>query len=100
MVVSRTGPVRDPWMPTPGEIHSRFGSTAPPSHSDGTGIRRLPVPDPRSGSFSYSLESISSEPRYVGAAERPGAGRSGNGDGVRSPPPPKPLKGVKLGREL
>ncbi|GMF57960.1 unnamed protein product [Phytophthora fragariaefolia] len=30
-VVSRTGPVRDPWTPTPGEIQSRFGSTAPPS---------------------------------------------------------------------
>ncbi|GMF59275.1 unnamed protein product [Phytophthora fragariaefolia] len=30
-VVSRTGPVRDPWMPTPSEIESRFGSTAPPS---------------------------------------------------------------------
>ncbi|GMF56871.1 unnamed protein product [Phytophthora fragariaefolia] len=30
-VVSRTGPVRDPWMPTPSEIHTRFGSTAPPS---------------------------------------------------------------------
>ncbi|GMF60049.1 unnamed protein product [Phytophthora fragariaefolia] len=29
-VVSRTGPVRDPWMPTPSEIQSRFGSTAPP----------------------------------------------------------------------
>ncbi|GMF54426.1 unnamed protein product [Phytophthora fragariaefolia] len=42
-VVSRTGPVRDPWMPTPSEIQPRFGSTAPPSHSDGTGIRRLPV---------------------------------------------------------
>ncbi|GMF29560.1 unnamed protein product [Phytophthora fragariaefolia] len=28
---SRTGPVRDPWMSTPSEIHSRFGSTAPPS---------------------------------------------------------------------
>ncbi|GMF57853.1 unnamed protein product [Phytophthora fragariaefolia] len=28
-VVSRTGPVRDPWMPTPSEIQSRFGSTAP-----------------------------------------------------------------------
>ncbi|GMF69298.1 unnamed protein product [Phytophthora fragariaefolia] len=27
-VVSRTGPVRDPWMPTPSEIQSRFGSTA------------------------------------------------------------------------
>ncbi|GMF60637.1 unnamed protein product [Phytophthora fragariaefolia] len=24
-VVSRTGPVRDPWMPTPSEIHTRFG---------------------------------------------------------------------------
>ncbi|GMF59174.1 unnamed protein product [Phytophthora fragariaefolia] len=30
-VVSRTGPVRDPWIPTPSEIQSRFGSTAPPS---------------------------------------------------------------------
>ncbi|GMF51845.1 unnamed protein product [Phytophthora fragariaefolia] len=30
-VVSRTGPVRDPWMLTPSEIQSRFGSTAPPS---------------------------------------------------------------------
>ncbi|GMF46664.1 unnamed protein product [Phytophthora fragariaefolia] len=30
-VVSRTGPVRDPWMRTPSEIHTRFGSTAPPS---------------------------------------------------------------------
>ncbi|GMF64327.1 unnamed protein product [Phytophthora fragariaefolia] len=30
-VVSRTGPVRDPWMPTPSEIQSRFGSTASPS---------------------------------------------------------------------
>ncbi|GMF16975.1 unnamed protein product [Phytophthora fragariaefolia] len=28
---SRTAPVRDPWMPTPSEIESRFGSTAPPS---------------------------------------------------------------------
>ncbi|GMF36229.1 unnamed protein product [Phytophthora fragariaefolia] len=26
-VVSRTGPVHDPWMPTPSEIHTRFGST-------------------------------------------------------------------------
>ncbi|GMF48117.1 unnamed protein product [Phytophthora fragariaefolia] len=42
-VVSRTGPVRDPWMPTPSEIHTRFGSTPPPSHSDDTRIRRLPV---------------------------------------------------------
>ncbi|GMF64460.1 unnamed protein product [Phytophthora fragariaefolia] len=25
-VVSRTGPVRDPWMPTPSEIQSRFGT--------------------------------------------------------------------------
>ncbi|GMF62072.1 unnamed protein product [Phytophthora fragariaefolia] len=32
-VVSRTGPVRDPWMPTPSEIESRFCSTAPPSHA-------------------------------------------------------------------
>ncbi|GMF59236.1 unnamed protein product [Phytophthora fragariaefolia] len=31
MVVSRTGPVRDQWMPTPSEIQSRFGSTAAPS---------------------------------------------------------------------
>ncbi|GMF42231.1 unnamed protein product [Phytophthora fragariaefolia] len=30
-VVSSTGPVRDAWMPTPSEIQSRFGSTAPPS---------------------------------------------------------------------
>ncbi|GMF54542.1 unnamed protein product [Phytophthora fragariaefolia] len=30
-VVSRTGPVRDPWMPTPSEIQSRFGRTGPPS---------------------------------------------------------------------
>ncbi|GMF53658.1 unnamed protein product [Phytophthora fragariaefolia] len=30
-VVSRTGPVRDPWMPTPSEIHTCFGSTAPSS---------------------------------------------------------------------
>ncbi|GMF25860.1 unnamed protein product [Phytophthora fragariaefolia] len=30
-VVSRTGPVRDPWIPTPSEIQSRFGSTPPPS---------------------------------------------------------------------
>ncbi|GMF22389.1 unnamed protein product [Phytophthora fragariaefolia] len=30
-VVSSTGPVRDPWMPIPSEIQSRFGSTAPPS---------------------------------------------------------------------
>ncbi|GMG18543.1 unnamed protein product [Phytophthora fragariaefolia] len=30
-------------MPTPSEIQSRFGSTAPLSHSDGTGIRTLPV---------------------------------------------------------
>ncbi|GMF39808.1 unnamed protein product [Phytophthora fragariaefolia] len=33
-------------------------------------------------------------------AERPDAGRSENGDGVRSPPPSKPPKGVKLEREL
>ncbi|GMF53129.1 unnamed protein product [Phytophthora fragariaefolia] len=31
VVASRTGPVRDPWMPTPSEIQSRFGSTALPS---------------------------------------------------------------------
>ncbi|GMF41454.1 unnamed protein product [Phytophthora fragariaefolia] len=31
---SRTGPVRDPWMPTPSEIESRFGSSAPPNYSD------------------------------------------------------------------
>ncbi|GMF53735.1 unnamed protein product [Phytophthora fragariaefolia] len=30
-VVSRTGPVRGPWVPTPSEIQSRFGSTASPS---------------------------------------------------------------------
>ncbi|GMF20306.1 unnamed protein product [Phytophthora fragariaefolia] len=30
-VVSRTGPVRDPWMPTPSETQSHFGCTAPPS---------------------------------------------------------------------
>ncbi|GMF26199.1 unnamed protein product [Phytophthora fragariaefolia] len=30
-IVSRTGPVSDPWMPTPSEIQPRFGSTAPPS---------------------------------------------------------------------
>ncbi|GMF93002.1 unnamed protein product [Phytophthora fragariaefolia] len=30
-VVSRTGPVRGPWMPTPSEIQSRFGTTDPPS---------------------------------------------------------------------
>ncbi|GMF43904.1 unnamed protein product [Phytophthora fragariaefolia] len=28
---SRTGPVREPWMPTPSEIESRFRSTSPPS---------------------------------------------------------------------
>ncbi|GMF34015.1 unnamed protein product [Phytophthora fragariaefolia] len=41
---SRTDPVRDPWMPTPCEIKSCFGSTAASSQcalSDGTGIRRL-----------------------------------------------------------
>ncbi|GMF93910.1 unnamed protein product [Phytophthora fragariaefolia] len=27
VVASRTGPVRHPWMPTPSEIQSRFGST-------------------------------------------------------------------------
>ncbi|GMF40712.1 unnamed protein product [Phytophthora fragariaefolia] len=31
VVASRTGAVRDPWMPSPSEIQSRFGSTAPPS---------------------------------------------------------------------
>ncbi|GMF50468.1 unnamed protein product [Phytophthora fragariaefolia] len=30
-VASRSGAVRDPWMPSPSEIQSRFGSTAPPS---------------------------------------------------------------------
>ncbi|GMF63125.1 unnamed protein product [Phytophthora fragariaefolia] len=30
-VVSRSGPVRDPWTPTPSEIQSRFSSTAAPS---------------------------------------------------------------------
>ncbi|GMF42865.1 unnamed protein product [Phytophthora fragariaefolia] len=28
---SRAGPVRDPWMPSPSEIQSHFGNTAPPS---------------------------------------------------------------------
>ncbi|GMF58949.1 unnamed protein product [Phytophthora fragariaefolia] len=28
---SRTAPMRDPWMPTPRESESHFGSTAPPS---------------------------------------------------------------------
>ncbi|GMF53400.1 unnamed protein product [Phytophthora fragariaefolia] len=31
VVASRTGAVRDPWMPSSSEIQSRFGSTAPPS---------------------------------------------------------------------
>ncbi|GMF48432.1 unnamed protein product [Phytophthora fragariaefolia] len=31
VVASHTAPVRDPWMPSPSEIQSRFGSTAPPS---------------------------------------------------------------------
>ncbi|GMF25351.1 unnamed protein product [Phytophthora fragariaefolia] len=31
VVASRTAPMRDPWMPSPSEIQSRFGSTAPPS---------------------------------------------------------------------
>ncbi|GMF45620.1 unnamed protein product [Phytophthora fragariaefolia] len=31
VVAPRTAPVRDPWMPSPSEIQSRFGSTAPPS---------------------------------------------------------------------
>ncbi|GMF63389.1 unnamed protein product [Phytophthora fragariaefolia] len=31
VVASRTAPVCNPWMPTPNEIQSRFGSTAPPS---------------------------------------------------------------------
>ncbi|GMF92061.1 unnamed protein product [Phytophthora fragariaefolia] len=31
VVASRTAPVHDPWMPSPSEIQSRFGSTAPPS---------------------------------------------------------------------
>ncbi|GMF56385.1 unnamed protein product [Phytophthora fragariaefolia] len=31
LVASRTAPVRDPWMPSPSEIQSRFGSTSPPS---------------------------------------------------------------------
>lgn len=30
-VTSRTNPVRGPWMPTPSEIHSRYGCTAAPS---------------------------------------------------------------------
>ncbi|KAE8962535.1 hypothetical protein PR003_g30250 [Phytophthora rubi] len=28
-VTSRTNPVRDPWMPSPSEIQSRYGSTSP-----------------------------------------------------------------------
>ncbi|KAE9169324.1 hypothetical protein PF005_g28021 [Phytophthora fragariae] len=28
-VTSRTNPVRDPWMPTPSEIRSRYGNTSP-----------------------------------------------------------------------
>ncbi|KAE9165206.1 hypothetical protein PF005_g29706 [Phytophthora fragariae] len=28
-VISRTNPVRDPWMPTPSEIRSRYGNTSP-----------------------------------------------------------------------
>ncbi|GMF61314.1 unnamed protein product [Phytophthora fragariaefolia] len=31
VLASHTAPVRGPWMPTPSEIQSRFGSTAPPS---------------------------------------------------------------------
>ncbi|GMF63111.1 unnamed protein product [Phytophthora fragariaefolia] len=31
VVASRTTSVRDPWMPSPSEIQSRFGNTAPPS---------------------------------------------------------------------
>ncbi|GMF55322.1 unnamed protein product [Phytophthora fragariaefolia] len=31
VVASRTAPVSDPWMPSPSDIQSRFGSTAPPS---------------------------------------------------------------------
>ncbi|KAE9227503.1 hypothetical protein PF005_g4687 [Phytophthora fragariae] len=30
-VTSRTNPVRDPWMPSPSEIRSRYGSTSPAS---------------------------------------------------------------------
>ncbi|KAE8955619.1 hypothetical protein PF011_g31740 [Phytophthora fragariae] len=30
-VTSRTKPVRDPWMPSPSEIQSRYGSTTPAS---------------------------------------------------------------------
>ncbi|KAE9067606.1 hypothetical protein PF010_g27399 [Phytophthora fragariae] len=30
-VTSRTNPVRDPWMPSPSEIRSRYGSTTPVS---------------------------------------------------------------------
>nr|KAE8943820.1 hypothetical protein PF009_g6476 [Phytophthora fragariae] len=30
-VTSRTNPVRDPWMPSPSEIRSRYGSTTPAS---------------------------------------------------------------------
>ncbi|GMF59175.1 unnamed protein product [Phytophthora fragariaefolia] len=75
-------------------------STPTAGRTGGNSLDRPSDPDPRSGSFSYSLVRISPEPRYVGAAERPDAGRSRNGDGVQSPPPPKPPKGVKLGREL
>ncbi|GMF47127.1 unnamed protein product [Phytophthora fragariaefolia] len=44
---SRTASVRDPWTPTPSEIESRFGSTAPPSHSDSNkkASRRNRVPE-------------------------------------------------------
>ncbi|KAE9165531.1 hypothetical protein PF002_g31346 [Phytophthora fragariae] len=31
VVTSRTNPVRDPWMPSPSEIRSRYGSTTPAS---------------------------------------------------------------------
>ncbi|KAG3179880.1 hypothetical protein C6341_g7219 [Phytophthora cactorum] len=44
-----------------------------------------PEDEPRSGSSSYSLERISSPPRYMGTSERSDGGRSGNGEGVRSP---------------
>ncbi|GMG18344.1 unnamed protein product [Phytophthora fragariaefolia] len=57
--VLRTGLVRDPWMPTPSEIQSRFGSTTPPSQyalyscsgiDDDDATKELdfdPWPDPR-----------------------------------------------------
>ncbi|GMF31105.1 unnamed protein product [Phytophthora fragariaefolia] len=37
VAASCTAPVRDPWMPSPSQIQSRFASTAPPSHARGAG---------------------------------------------------------------